>query len=236
MVDDHPDGRASTSKLPDATHAKPPAATTSKRPAATTSKRPAATTSKPPASLHPGAVLACLGDETRLRVFSAVALGATSEESVMTATGLDRRQVRRALDRLGGAGLVVGLGLGPGQGELSVAVERLRQSARLAGRMRQADDAKDLGATPEQAAVLRGFLVDGRLVSIPAARGKRMVLLDFLAQRFEPGKIYPERKVNLLLGRVHDDFAALRRYLVDEEFLERRGGFYWRSGGSFDLE
>jgi hypothetical protein len=189
-------------------------------------------TSKPPASLHPGAVLASLGDDTRLRVFSAVVLGAGSEDSVMTATGLDRRQVRRALGRLSDAGLVIGLE----DGELSVVVERLRHSARLAGRMRPADDAKELGATPEQAAALRGFLVDGRLVSIPAARGKRMVLLDFLAQRFEPGKVYPERKVNLLLGRVHDDFAALRRYLVDEEFLERRGGFYWRSGGSFDLE
>ena len=41
-----------------------------------------------------------------------------------------------------------------------------------------------MSATPEQTAVLRGFLVDGRLVSIPAARNKRMVLLDFLAQRY----------------------------------------------------
>jgi hypothetical protein len=236
MVDDDSDDRPSTPKRPAAGTSTPPVAGTAKPPVAGTAKPPAAGTSKPPASLHPGAVLASLGDETRLRVFSAVALGATSEESVAQATGLDRRQVRRALDRLGGAGLVVGRGLGPGEGELSVAVEQLRQSARLAGRMRQADDAKELGATPEQAAVLRGFLVDGRLVSIPAARGKRMVLLDFLAQRFEPGRVYPERKVNLLLGRVHDDFAALRRYLVDEEFLERRGGFYWRSGGSFEVE
>ena len=140
--------------------------------------------------------------------------------------------MRRALDRLRRGGLVVA----SSGGQLTVPVERLRQSARLAGRMRQTDDARDLGATPEQAAALRGFLVDGRLVSIPAARAKRLVLLDFLAQRFEPGKVYPERKVNLMLGGVHDDFAALRRYLVDEEFLERRGGFYWRAGGSFETE
>jgi hypothetical protein len=136
------------------------------------------------------------------------------------------------LERLRSSGLLVGLG----DGDLAVPVERLRQSARLAGRMRQTDDAKDLGATPEQAAALRGFLVDGRLVSIPAARRKRMVLLDFLAQRFEPGRVYPEREVNRMLGAVHDDFAALRRYLVDEEFLERRGGFYWRAGGSFETD
>jgi hypothetical protein len=189
-------------------------------------------TSPPPASLHPGAVLASLADEVRLRVLAAVVLGAASDEAVASATGLSLRLVRRALERLRSGGLVIGLG----DGDLSVPVERLRQSARLAGRMRQTDDAKDLGATPEQAAALRGFLVDGRLVSIPAARRKRMVLLDFLAQRFEPGRVYPEREVNRLLGAVHDDFAALRRYLVDEEFLERRGGFYWRAGGSFETD
>jgi hypothetical protein len=176
--------------------------------------------------------LASLADEVRLRVLAAVVLGAASDDAVASVTGLPLRQVRRALERLGSGGLVVGLA----EGELSVPIERLRQSARLAGRMRQAGDAKDLGATPEQAAVLRGFLVDGRLVSIPAARNKRVVLLDFLAQRFEPGRVYPEGEVNRLLGTVHDDFAALRRYLVDEEFLERRGGFYWRAGGSFETD
>ena len=33
-----------------------------------------------------------------------------------------------------------------------------------------------------------------------------------------------------------DEEAALRRYLVDEEFLERRQGFYWRAGGTFELD
>jgi hypothetical protein len=33
----------------------------------------------------------------------------------------------------------------------------------------------------------------------------------------------------------HGDYATLRRYLVDDGFLERREGFYWRAGGSFDL-
>ena len=35
----------------------------------------------------------------------------------------------------------------------------------------------------------------------------------------------------------YGDYSALpRRYLVDEEFLERREGFYWRTGGTFDTE
>jgi len=62
------------------------------------------------------------------------------------------------------------------------------------------------------------------------------VVLDFLASLFEPGDIYPEAKVNDVLARFHPDVATMRRFLVDEEFLERRDGFYWRAGGTFETE
>ena len=94
---------------------------------------------------------------------------------------------------------------------------------------------EELGATPEQARVLSRFLEGGSLRSIPARKDKRRVVLDFLAGRFEPGRKYPEREVNNTLARFHPDVAALRRYLVDEGFLERRAGSYWRAGGTFDV-
>jgi hypothetical protein len=84
--------------------------------------------------------------------------------------------------------------------------------------------------------VLRNFIKGGRLTHIPAARSKRLVVLDHLAGRFEPGRVYPEREVNRVLREYHDDVAALRRYLVDEEFMERREGFYWRAGGTFEVD
>ena len=61
---------------------------------------------------------------------------------------------------------------------------------------------------------------------------KRLVILDLLAQEFEPGRRYSEPMVNLMLGKWHADTAALRRYLVDEGFLDREAGEYWRSGGT----
>ena len=36
--------------------------------------------------------------------------------------------------------------------------------------------------------------------------------------------------MNRIIGRRHPDFAALRRYLVDEELMQRRRGVYWRTG------
>jgi hypothetical protein len=79
--------------------------------------------------------------------------------------------------------------------------------------------------------VLDAFVRDGRITSIPAGRGKRLVLLDWLAQDFEPGRRYGEASVNAILAPRHPDTATLRRYLVDEGLLDRAGGEYWRIGG-----
>ncbi|MFC7573598.1 DUF2087 domain-containing protein [Klenkia terrae] len=76
---------------------------------------------------------------------------------------------------------------------------------------------------------------EGRLTSIPAHRGKRLVVLDHLVRVFEPGVRYPEREVNALLAVWHPDTAALRRYLVDEGLLSRDAGVYWRSGGTVEV-
>ena len=57
------------------------------------------------------------------------------------------------------------------------------------------------------------FRADGTLHTIPAKRAKLLVVLDRLAQDFEPYRRYPEAAVNELLGRVHPDYAALRRFV-----------------------
>ncbi len=82
--------------------------------------------------------------------------------------------------------------------------------------------------------VWRGFVRDGRIVRLPARRGRRLVLLDEVAQLFEPGLRYPEAEVNARLAALYPDYAALRRYLVDELFLARDHGIYWRTGGRVD--
>ena len=79
---------------------------------------------------------------------------------------------------------------------------------------------------------LRVFLGNGRIETMPAKQSRRRLLLDQVAQAFEPGVRYPESQVSLFLGELHPDYAALRRYLVDEEFLSRASGQYWRSGGT----
>jgi hypothetical protein len=89
----------------------------------------------------------------------------------------------------------------------------------------------------DHADVLARFVgPDGRLASVPRTHAQRQVVLDRLAQELELGRTYPESEVVAVLLRFHDDHAALRRYLVEEQFLTREDGVYWRSGGTVHLD
>ncbi len=174
-------------------------------------------------------LLGLVVEPDRLLVVAALTLGARTLADVEERTGLDVRRTGRALARLENARIVTAAG-----GEYRVDVESLRDVARRAQPVRPVDDH---GATdPGDAAVLRVFIRDGRLTQIPAAHGKRLVVLDHIVRIFEPGVRYSEREVNVLLGAFHPDTAALRRYLVDEEMLTREAGVYWRSGGTVVLD
>ena len=83
--------------------------------------------------------------------------------------------------------------------------------------------------------VVGRFIKNGRLVIMPSKRSKLLLVLDRIAQEFELGHTYPEAEVNEVLLRYNDDYAALRRYLVDEGFMTRDAGIYWRSGGTVEV-
>ncbi len=84
--------------------------------------------------------------------------------------------------------------------------------------------------------VLRAFVSpDGSLKSMPTKMTTRLVVLDHVAQSFAIGERFDESEVNNRLRAFHPDVAMLRRYLVEQEFLERRDGRYWRAGGTTDL-
>ena len=74
--------------------------------------------------------------------------------------------------------------------------------------------------------------MDGHLVSIPAKRSRRHVVLEYIVARFEPGVRYPSGR-STHPAAWHPDHASLRRHLVDEDLLARDsdGTSYWRIGG-----
>jgi hypothetical protein len=163
-----------------------------------------------------------LAEPARRRVVAALVLGAVDVDGVVAATGLSRREALDAVWRLRDAELVIG-----DDEHLWLVEEAFSHAARAAA------PPPDDGGVDDPS--LRPFVRDGRITAIPTARTKRLALLDLLAQEFAPGERYPERRVNEVLGRWNDDTASLRRYLVDEGFLDRAGGEYWRSGGSVEV-
>lgn len=76
------------------------------------------------------------------------------------------------------------------------------------------------------------FLTDaGRIDRYPVHPADRAELLRWVASRaFEHGEVLTEAKTNERLTAFTDDVAALRRYLVDAELLERT-----RSGSEYAL-
>jgi hypothetical protein len=94
-----------------------------------------------------------------------------------------------------------------------------------------------LGAANEdEEVVLRTFFRGGKLTEIPTKRSKRLIVLERFALEFEPGRRYEEKEVNVIVGALYPDHAAIRRYLVDEGFLDRDHGAYWRAGGRVDVD
>jgi len=77
--------------------------------------------------------------------------------------------------------------------------------------------------------VLDTFFRRGRLSTIPAQRKKRQIILEKIAENFEPEKSYPEREVNIILLDFHDDVATLRRGLIEFGLMQRTTkGIYTR--------
>lgn len=86
---------------------------------------------------------------------------------------------------------------------------------------------------PEDAAfaakVIRSFVRDGRLTTIPARERRRQVLYRYLRdQVFTEDRAYPERELNQRLALFHPDVATIRRGMVDAGLVTRADGEYRR--------
>ena len=174
-------------------------------------------------------LLGLLAEPDRLKVVGALALhGPTGLLELAERSGLDPRDAQKALSRLENGAVV-----SERDGIWQLHLEVLRDAVRAATPARADDPGEGLDGST--AAVLRAFLRDGRLVSIPAQQSKKRIVLDHIARVFEIGVRYREREVDAVLRAFHPDYAALRRYLVDDGFLSREQGVYWRTGGSVEL-
>lgn len=71
--------------------------------------------------------------------------------------------------------------------------------------------------------------LNGGIDTIPSKEKKKIIILQHLMDRFEPGKHYIEKEINEILKQVNIDHVSLRRYLIEYGFMERSDdcSTYW---------
>lgn len=163
-----------------------------------------------------------LADATRLRIIGLLAVRARTVEELATLTEVRPPTVSHHLARLRKLGLVRVDSEGTTR-HYSLETQALEALSR---QTLSAQTWTDLGAEvgdeltwPRK--ILRDFIVDDRLQTIPTSRKKREVILEWLAGRFEPERIYTGAEVNALIQALHPDSATLRRELIGAKWLTR---------------
>jgi hypothetical protein len=168
-----------------------------------------------------------LADESRLRILGLLATEERSVEELAALLRLKAPTVSHHLATLREVGLV------EMRAEGTTHLYRFRASAlRVLNRELAPEKLAlpaDAGGDAWDRKVLSDFLDNGRLKSIPAADRKRQVVMRWLASKFASDRSYSELEVNAILAEFHNDYASLRRYLVDYRLMERAAGIYRRA-------
>lgn len=70
---------------------------------------------------------------------------------------------------------------------------------------------------------------NGALKSYPVKEKRKIIVLREIIKNFQKGKTYSEKEVNRILKRIYEDYATIRRALVEYGFFDRTkdGSSYW---------
>jgi hypothetical protein len=153
-------------------------------------------------------VTGALADDEIFKILAAVALGANTPDKISRLTGFDNSKIIKSMVKLEKAGLVENTS-DTGYRYYTQKIKDLNHHLN-----------KSLAHKPTLTGVDR-FIRNGRLQTFPKSRDDRLPVLEYIANLFEFDKQYPEIEVNIKLTALHQDFAALRRYLIDYGFFER---------------
>ena len=76
--------------------------------------------------------------------------------------------------------------------------------------------------------VISNFFKYGRLTQIPTQRKKREIVLAEILEQFDFEREYPEKEVNEIILRYHEDFCTIRREMIAFGMMTRDHEIYKR--------
>ncbi len=167
-----------------------------------------------------------LADPNRLRIVGLAVGRSRCGQELSSILGLSPATVSHHLQVLRRAGLLSETRQTP-YTFYEVNLAPIRQTMRQLGdRKRVEAFGEDSGLPPQTRKVLRTFFDGSRLVQIPAAVRKREIVLEEILRRLPRRKEYEERQLSRWIEAIHEDYATLRRELVDRRYMERSAGRY----------
>lgn len=172
--------------------------------------------------------LKVLADESRLRILGLLAAQESTGRELSAALELTPATVSHHMRKLVDIGIVTATPDAQSQ-RYALNVRFVQESRRTPLRAQVEPHSADEYDNPVRSRTIRNFFEGDRLKTIPSRRKARVIVLQHLLRGFDPERQYPEPEVNEILARAHEDYATLRRELVDYGFMTREKGVYQMS-------
>ena len=163
----------------------------------------------------------CLADKSRLQILKSLAIEDMYVERLAERLGLTPPTISFHLKKLAEAGAVSSY---KNQYYTMYTLCQNVFTARILDILMEQSDEASLQAQREaeyRQRVINSFFEYGKLKSIPAQRKKERIILEEIAKSFEPGRLYSEREVNIIIADFHDDFCTIRRDMIGEGIMTR---------------
>ena len=170
----------------------------------------------------------CLADKSRLQILKSLALEDMYVERLAERLNLTPATISFHLKKLSEAGAVTSYKT---QYYTMYSLCRDTFAVSILTILKEQSDEAALQDKREQVyrqKVIDSFFEYGKLKSIPAQRKKERIVLEEIIKAFEPGRIYSEREVNIIIADFHDDFCTIRRDMISERLMDRDDRGYWR--------
>ena len=171
-----------------------------------------------------------LADPNRLKIIGLLAQQDLSVEQIAEMLNIASSTVSHHLSRLNKAGLVSARA----EGYYNIYQLNAKKLESLSKELLTPDQlptfVKEVDMDAFDQKVVKNFTnPDGSLKAIPGQLKKMKAVLNYILPEFEDGKRYQEKEVNQILERFHQDYAQLRRSMIDTGLMKRENGIYWKN-------
>lgn len=82
----------------------------------------------------------------------------------------------------------------------------------------------------ERETTIKNYMnANGTIKTYPAKEKRKIIILSEIVKNFAKGKQYSEKEINRILERIYEDYATIRRALIEYGFIERSSDCttYW---------